>query len=162
MLLQEPRVDKPKPYSWLNSALSRDSGSGSGSLAPLCYVTFTFQSHKLKSDLWAVPPSVNGSGSEQNLMRLPVFIPPEGLDLHLTVFSRAESTYNNFKEKSSLLADGLVCIWSSYINFNIEFYHLQLMEAVKGKWQCKVLWTSPLCLIRRMIKVVQQERYSCI
>ena len=42
----------------------------------------TFQSQKLETSLWALLPSVHCSRSEQNLMRLQVFIPPEGLDLH--------------------------------------------------------------------------------
>lgn len=50
----------------------------------------TFQSPKVKKkNLWSLFPLVNNSGSEGSLKSILVFIPPDGLALHLTYSSRA-------------------------------------------------------------------------
>ena len=58
---------------------------------------------KFKSSLGTLLLSVNVFGSEQKPMWLRVFIPPEGLDLHSTLMSRAGCRWDCF-----VLITGLV------------------------------------------------------
>ena len=63
--------------------------------------------------LWALM-SVNCSGSEQNLIWFWVFIPPAGLGLHLTLFSRAVLCLSSWATESMhcLLCKSSLCfLW---------------------------------------------------